>query len=49
MFCICEETSGPMIDQYTLSFSYTCSKNYEVCMKISRTGNKKKRCVSNLT
>ncbi|CAL9128957.1 unnamed protein product [Musa acuminata var. zebrina] len=41
MFRICEETSGPMIDQYTLSFSYTCSKNYEVCMKISRTGNKK--------
>ncbi|WOK96627.1 hypothetical protein Cni_G05334 [Canna indica] len=41
LFSICEEKDGPMIEEYAFSFSYASSDGDEVCMKVSRNGNKK--------
>lgn len=41
LFCICESINGAMIEEYSFSFSYSCSDSQEVSMNISRTGNKK--------
>ncbi|XP_040374330.1 meiosis-specific protein ASY1 isoform X1 [Rosa chinensis] len=41
LFCVCEEVEGPMIEEYTFSFSYSNSESQEVSMNISRSGNKK--------
>nr|XP_043612920.1 meiosis-specific protein ASY1 [Erigeron canadensis] len=40
MFCVCETVEGPMIEEYTFSFSYS-SDSQEVSMNINRIGNKK--------
>ncbi|KAA8533309.1 hypothetical protein F0562_033158 [Nyssa sinensis] len=41
LFCVCEAVEGPMIEEYTFSFSYSSSDNQELSMNINRTGNKK--------
>ncbi|VVA20018.1 PREDICTED: HORMA [Prunus dulcis] len=41
LFCVCETIEGPMIEEYTFSFSYSNSESQEVSMNISRSGNKK--------
>ncbi|XP_061993330.1 meiosis-specific protein ASY1-like [Rosa rugosa] len=41
LFCVCEDVEGPMIEEYTFSFSYSKSENQEVSMNINRSGNKK--------
>ncbi|XP_068328010.1 meiosis-specific protein ASY1-like [Pyrus communis] len=41
LFCVCETVEGPMIEEYTFSFSYSNSESQEVSMNISRSGNKK--------
>uniref|UniRef100_A0A1D1ZJZ6 HORMA domain-containing protein 1 n=1 Tax=Anthurium amnicola TaxID=1678845 RepID=A0A1D1ZJZ6_9ARAE len=41
LFCICEQVEGPMIEEYTFSFSYSSSENEEVSMNVTRSGNKK--------
>ncbi|KAK9934380.1 hypothetical protein M0R45_021526 [Rubus argutus] len=41
LFCVCEAVEGPMIEEYTFSFSYSNSESQEVSMNISRSGNKK--------
>ncbi|XP_074577782.1 meiosis-specific protein PAIR2 [Curcuma longa] len=41
IFSICEELGGPMIEEYAFSFNYGSSDGEEVCMKLSRNGNKK--------
>ncbi|OVA17498.1 DNA-binding HORMA [Macleaya cordata] len=41
LFCICEALDGPLIEEYTFSFSYSHSDDQEVFMNINRTGNKK--------
>ncbi|XP_050373206.1 meiosis-specific protein ASY1-like isoform X2 [Argentina anserina] len=41
LFCVCEDVEGPMIEEYTFSFSYSNSDSQEVSMNISRSGNKK--------
>ncbi|KAL1550451.1 Meiosis-specific protein asy1 [Salvia divinorum] len=41
LFCVCEAVDGPMIEEYSFSFSYSSSDNEEVSMNISRTGTKK--------
>ncbi|XP_051209327.1 meiosis-specific protein PAIR2 isoform X1 [Lolium perenne] len=40
LFCICEKEEGPMIEEYTFSFTYP-SKGEDVSMNLSRTGSKK--------
>ncbi|MCL7035784.1 hypothetical protein MKW94_013753, partial [Papaver nudicaule] len=41
LFCICEASEGPMIEEYAFSFTYPKSDNEEVMMNVSRTGNRK--------
>ncbi|CAK7336175.1 unnamed protein product [Dovyalis caffra] len=41
LFCVCETIEGPMIEEYTFSFSYSNNESQEVSMNINRTGNKK--------
>ncbi|XP_010416353.1 PREDICTED: uncharacterized protein LOC104702222 [Camelina sativa] len=39
VFCICETVDGPIIDEYTFSFSYSDSCSQHVMMNINRTGD----------
>nr|CAB3457521.1 unnamed protein product [Digitaria exilis] len=41
LFCICEKEEGPMIEEYSFSFSYPNTSTEEVAMNMSRTGSKK--------
>ncbi|KAJ6393143.1 hypothetical protein OIU77_022596 [Salix suchowensis] len=41
LFCVCETIDGPMIEEYTFSFSYSNNESQEVSMNINRSGNKK--------
>ncbi|KAL3649884.1 HORMA domain [Castilleja foliolosa] len=41
LFCICEAVDGPMIEEYTFSFSYSTADSEEVSMNINRSGIKK--------
>ncbi|KAL6601234.1 hypothetical protein ACP70R_044454 [Stipagrostis hirtigluma subsp. patula] len=41
LFCICEKEEGPMIEEYSFSFSYPNTNSEEVAMNMSRTGSKK--------
>ncbi|GFP96409.1 horma domain-containing protein 1 [Phtheirospermum japonicum] len=41
LFCICEAVDGPMIEEYTFSFSYSSTDSEEVSMNINRSGIKK--------
>ncbi|KAL6529388.1 Meiosis-specific protein asy1 [Orobanche gracilis] len=41
LFCVCETVDGPMIEEYTFSFSYSNSDSQEVSMNINRSGIKK--------
>ncbi|PKI78305.1 hypothetical protein CRG98_001248 [Punica granatum] len=41
LFCVCEALEGPMIEEYSFSFSYSSSDRQEITMNVSRTGNKK--------
>ncbi|KAL6529042.1 HORMA domain [Orobanche hederae] len=41
LFCVCEAVDGPMIEEYTFSFSYSNSDSQEVSMNINRSGIKK--------
>ncbi|KAJ4961594.1 hypothetical protein NE237_021504 [Protea cynaroides] len=41
LFSVCEAMDGPMIEEYTFSFSYSNSDSQEVSMNINRTGNRK--------
>ncbi|XP_047962578.1 meiosis-specific protein ASY1-like isoform X1 [Salvia hispanica] len=41
LFCVCEAVDGPMIEEYSFSFSYSSSDSREVSMNISRSGTKK--------
>ncbi|KAF5201099.1 Horma domain-containing protein, partial [Thalictrum thalictroides] len=41
LFCVCEVIEGPMIEEYTFSFSYSNSDSQEVAMNVKRTGEKK--------
>ncbi|OWM89762.1 hypothetical protein CDL15_Pgr024510 [Punica granatum] len=41
LFCVCEALEGPMIEEYSFSFSYSSSDRQEIMMNVSRTGNKK--------
>ncbi|KAL3631242.1 HORMA domain [Castilleja foliolosa] len=41
LFCICEAVDGPMIEEYTFSFSYSTADSEEVTMNINRSGIKK--------
>ncbi|CAA7405205.1 unnamed protein product [Spirodela intermedia] len=41
LFCICENIEGPMIEEYSFSFSYSSSDTEEVSMNVTRLGNKK--------
>ncbi|XP_050372828.1 meiosis-specific protein ASY1 [Argentina anserina] len=41
LFCVCEDVEGPMIEEYTFSFSYSNTDSQEVSMNINRSGNKK--------
>ncbi|CAA6668360.1 unnamed protein product [Spirodela intermedia] len=40
LFCICENIEGPMIEEYSFSFSYSSSDTEEVSMNVTRLGNK---------
>ncbi|XP_023766766.1 meiosis-specific protein ASY1 [Lactuca sativa] len=41
MFCVCQTVEGPMIEEYSFSFSYSNADNQEVSMNVNRIGNKK--------
>ncbi|KZV40002.1 HORMA domain-containing protein 1 [Dorcoceras hygrometricum] len=41
LFCVCETVDGPMIEEYSFSFSYSNSDTQEVSMNINRSGTKK--------
>ncbi|KAL3625793.1 HORMA domain [Castilleja foliolosa] len=41
LFCICEAVDGPMIEEYTFSFSYSTADSEEVSMNINISGIKK--------
>ncbi|XP_078180060.1 DNA-binding HORMA family protein [Carex rostrata] len=41
LFCICEKAEGPMIEEYSFSFSYPKASEEEVHMNMTCNGNKK--------
>ncbi|KAI3515997.1 hypothetical protein L1887_14904 [Cichorium endivia] len=41
MFCVCQTVEGPMIEEYSFSFSYSNTDSQEVSMNVNRIGNKK--------
>ncbi|KAJ3705850.1 hypothetical protein LUZ61_009555 [Rhynchospora tenuis] len=41
LFCICEKVEGPMIEEYSFSFSYPKTTEEEVSMNLTCNGNKK--------
>ncbi|KAF3341698.1 HORMA domain-containing protein 1 [Carex littledalei] len=41
LFCICEKMDGPMIEEYSFSFSYPKTSEEEVHMNMTCNGNKK--------
>ncbi|KAG9139335.1 hypothetical protein Leryth_011333 [Lithospermum erythrorhizon] len=49
LFCICEATDGPMLEEYEFSFSYSDSDSQEVSMNINRSGSKKSSTFNSTT
>ncbi|KAI3722927.1 hypothetical protein L2E82_34140 [Cichorium intybus] len=41
MFCVCQTVEGPMIEEYSFSFSYSNTDSQEVSMNVNQIGNKK--------
>ncbi|KAK1301117.1 hypothetical protein QJS10_CPB13g00205 [Acorus calamus] len=41
LFCVCEAVDGPMIEEYSFSFTYSNTEGEEVSMNVSRVGHKK--------